>query len=61
VLWHFAPEFAPWELDDSPFAERTGLMEQARRDHEAGLDYEARRKWGRFDHLKSRFDQHLKK
>lgn len=31
------PEWVPegWELDDIPFAERTALMEQARRDYEA--------------------------
>jgi hypothetical protein len=34
-LWHSAPEFGPWNLDDMPFAERTALLEQARRDHEA--------------------------
>jgi hypothetical protein len=35
VLWHSAPEFQPWELDDMPFAERTVLLEQARRDWHA--------------------------
>jgi hypothetical protein len=35
VLWHSAPEFQPWELDDMPFAERSLLLEQARRDWEA--------------------------
>jgi hypothetical protein len=27
-LWQSAPEFAPWHLDDMPFAERTALLEQ---------------------------------
>jgi hypothetical protein len=27
-LWHSAPEFGPWHLDDMPFAERTALIEQ---------------------------------
>ena len=34
-LWYSAPEFAPWHLDDIPFAERTALLEQAARDYEA--------------------------
>ena len=32
VLWQSAPEFGPWHLDDIPFAERTPLLEQKRRD-----------------------------
>ena len=35
ALWNSAPEFQPWELDDMPFAERTALIEQQRRDWEA--------------------------
>jgi hypothetical protein len=34
-LWFSAPEFQAWELDDMPFAERTVLIEQQRRDWEA--------------------------
>lgn len=34
-LWQSAPEFAPWFLDDMPFAERRALIEQQRRDYEA--------------------------
>jgi hypothetical protein len=33
ALWESAPEFAPWHLDDMPFAERTALLEQ----HARGL------------------------
>ncbi len=35
VLWQFAPEFAPWQLDDIPFAERTASLEQEARKWEA--------------------------
>jgi hypothetical protein len=31
-LWHEAPEFGPWHLDDMHFAERTALIEQADRE-----------------------------
>ena len=34
-LWYSAPEFAPWHLDDMPFAERTAWLEQAARNYEA--------------------------
>lgn len=34
-LWFSAPEFAPWYLDDVPFAERTALIEQQGRDWQA--------------------------
>jgi hypothetical protein len=34
-LWHSAPEFGPWHLDDMPFAERTALIEQKARDFNA--------------------------
>jgi hypothetical protein len=35
ALWFGAPEFQSWELDDMPFAERTPLIEQQRRDWQA--------------------------
>jgi hypothetical protein len=34
-LWQSAPEFAPWHLDDMPFAERTALLEQKNRELKA--------------------------
>jgi hypothetical protein len=33
----FGPECGPWELDDMPFAERTALLEQERRDWDAKI------------------------
>ena len=35
ALFNGAPEFQPWELDGMPFAERTVLIEQQRREWEA--------------------------
>jgi len=41
-LWQSAPEFAPWHLDDMPFAERTALLEQKTREVKAAFEQQAR-------------------
>lgn len=41
-LWMSAPEFAPWHLDDMPFAERTALLERECAEVKAVFEQQAR-------------------